>query len=99
MSRMFEISADSYGAKRMSPADRAMSHRQNGGLQRYRLARMKQDVKGEFTRWRKGEIVKAKGARGWDGEYVIEKVKPAFPFLPLLSQCVGIPRRVLEFVK
>jgi len=100
----FEMSKpDGFRRTRMSRADKELSHRLGGGLQKYQLARMKQDVKGGLTRWRKGEVVKAEASKAQASRkgpklYTIEKVKVQYPFLAGLNQCCGIPASVLEFI-
>lgn len=61
-----------------------------------RLARMIRPGNGQFTKWRKGEIVLARHVIG--SSYCIEKVKWRKPKLPLFNSCVGVPRRSFEFL-
>jgi len=61
----------------------------------FRIATLTCDIKGGFTRWKKGEVVKARFLRG--GSYMIEKLKRKRHAFPLATQCVGIPRSALRF--
>lgn len=62
-----------------------------------RLATLTQTVRGKFTVWKKGQVVKAhytgiKGAR-----YAIERVKWRKPLVELANSCINVPRSALEF--
>ena len=66
-----------------------------------RLAILNRPLRGKFTRWRKGEIVKAHHVIG--SSYCIEKLKRKRAGilkmgLPLANELAGVPRSALKFL-
>lgn len=60
----------------------------------WRLATLKTEVKGKFTRWRAGDVVRVSHLT--HDRYIIERVRWRGT-LPILNQCVNVPRLAFEF--
>ena len=60
----------------------------------HRLATLKMDIEGKFTKWKSGDIVSCCVVRG--SSYCIERLRWAPTYFPLTNQCVGIPRSALD---
>lgn len=64
------------------------------------LATLSEPVKGKFTRWQRGEVVRVVGCHR--RRYSLEKLKPkglkrGAPPLPLFNQISNVPRTALRF--
>ncbi len=62
----------------------------------FKIATLKFDIKGKFSSWKKGQVVKTfHVTRNF---YMIERMKWRHPVLPALNQLVGVPRSDLDFM-
>lgn len=54
------------------------------------------DIKGKFTKWKAGQIVKAQ--RIGRGQYKIERLIWRKPYLPLTNCFAGVPKTALKLL-